>query len=85
MDPGAVAAAITPRTRAIIPVHLYGHPADMQPIMAVAAPRGIRVLADAAQAHGARYRGAPVGAVGDAAAWSFYPGRIWGRSATAAR
>jgi dTDP-4-amino-4,6-dideoxygalactose transaminase len=78
MDPGAVAAAITPRTRAIIPVHLYGHPADMQPIMALAAPRGIRVLADAAQAHGARYRGAPVGAVGDAAAWSFYPGKNLG-------
>jgi dTDP-4-amino-4,6-dideoxygalactose transaminase len=73
LDPGRVEAAITPRTRAIIAVHLYGQPADIDPILEVARRRGIRIVEDAAQAHGARYKGRPVGSLGDAAAWSFYP------------
>lgn len=78
LDPTLVEAAITPRTRAIIPVHLYGQPADMDAIMAIARTRGLRVLEDAAQAHGARYKGRRVGTEGDAAAWSFYPGKNLG-------
>jgi dTDP-4-amino-4,6-dideoxygalactose transaminase len=73
LDPERIEAAITPRTRAIIAVHLYGQPADMDPLREVARTRGIRVVEDAAQAHGARYRGRPAGSLGDAAAWSFYP------------
>ncbi len=73
MDPEAVAAAITPRTKAIVPVHLYGQPADMDPIRAVAAEHGLIVIEDAAQAHGARYRGVRVGGLGDLACFSFYP------------
>ena len=65
--------AITPRTRAIIPVHLYGLPADMDAIRALARPHGIRVLEDAAQAHGAQYRGRTAGSLGHAGAFSFYP------------
>jgi dTDP-4-amino-4,6-dideoxygalactose transaminase len=78
LDPERVASAITPRTRAILPVHLYGHPADLDGICTVARERGLRVLADGAQAHGARYKGRPVGAFGDAVAWSFYPGKNLG-------
>jgi len=78
LDPTRLEAAIGPRTRAIVPVHLYGQPADLDPILDVARRRGIAVLADAAQAHGARYRGKLVGGAGDAAAWSFYPGKNLG-------
>jgi len=73
LDPGCVEAAITSRTRAIIAVHLYGRPADMDPILEVARTHAIRVVEDAAQAHGAEYRGRRIGGLGDAAAWSFYP------------
>ena len=73
IDPARIEAAIGPRTRAILPVHLYGQPADMAPIRAIAQRRGLRVLEDCAQAHGARYRGAPAGSLGDAGAFSFYP------------
>jgi dTDP-4-amino-4,6-dideoxygalactose transaminase len=78
LDASKVEAAITPRTKAIIPVHLYGQPADLDPILAVARKHGLRVLEDAAQAHGARYKGIRVGGHGDAAAWSFYPGKNLG-------
>lgn len=76
--PAAIEAAITPRTRAIMPVHLYGRPADMAPIMELAARHGLKVIEDAAQAHGARYHGRRTGALGDAAAFSFYPGKNLG-------
>jgi dTDP-4-amino-4,6-dideoxygalactose transaminase len=78
LDPARIEAAITARTRAILPVHLYGQPADMDPVMELAARYGLRVLEDAAQAHGARYRGRPVGGIGHAAGWSFYPGKNLG-------
>lgn len=73
MDPDAIAAAITSRTKAIMPVHLYGQPADMDPIRGIAAEHGLTVIEDAAQAHGARYRGVRAGGLGDAACFSFYP------------
>jgi dTDP-4-amino-4,6-dideoxygalactose transaminase len=73
IDPNLIERAITRRTRAIVPVHLYGRPADMHAIRAIAARHNVRVLEDAAQAHGARYRGRRVGALADAAAFSFYP------------
>lgn len=72
MDVGRLAEAITPRTRAIMPVHIYGHPADMDPIMEIAEAQGIFVLEDACQAHGAEYHGRRAGALGHAAAFSFY-------------
>jgi dTDP-4-amino-4,6-dideoxygalactose transaminase len=78
LDPDRIDAAVTPRTRVIIAVHLYGQPAEMGPIMAVAARHGLRVLEDAAQAHGARWSGRRTGALGHAAAWSFYPGKNLG-------
>lgn len=78
LDPTRLEAALTPRTRAVMPVHLYGQPADADPIRGFARAHGLRVLEDAAQAHGARYRGTRVGALGDAAAFSFYPGKNLG-------
>src|SRR6202158_1368058 len=78
MDPAAIEAAITPRTKAILPVHLYGQPADMDPIMEVARRRGLVVIEDAAQAHGAKYKGRPVGSIGEIACFSFYPGKNLG-------
>jgi dTDP-4-amino-4,6-dideoxygalactose transaminase len=74
----SVEAAISPRTRAILPVHLYGQPADMDPILELADRNGLAVVEDAAQAHGARYKGRPVGSLGTAAAFSFYPSKNLG-------
>jgi dTDP-4-amino-4,6-dideoxygalactose transaminase len=73
LDPGAVAAAVGPRTAAIMPVHLYGHPADMTALGSVAERHGLALVEDAAQAHGARWRGRPAGALGAAGCFSFYP------------
>ncbi len=78
IDPALVEAAITSRTRAIIPVHLYGHPCDMAAINAIAARYALAVLEDAAQAHGAAFGGRPCGSLGTAAAWSFYPAKNLG-------
>jgi len=78
IDPALVEAAITPRTKAIMPVHLYGQPADMDPIIAVAQRHGLKVIEDNAQAQGARYKGRRTGGLGDAAGHSFYPGKNLG-------
>lgn len=78
LEASGVAAAITRKTRAIIPVHLYGMPADIENIVQVARRHGIGVLEDAAQAHGARFAGRRIGAHGDIVAWSFYPGKNLG-------
>ena len=78
MDPARVEAAITPRTKAIIPVHLYGQPADMDPILEIARRCKLVVIEDAAQAHGAEYKGRRVGSLGDKACFSFYPGKNLG-------
>lgn len=78
IDPALIDAAVTPRTKAIVAVHLYGQPADMDPIVALGRLRGLRVLEDAAQAHGAQYKGLKAGSLADAAAFSFYPGKNLG-------
>lgn len=78
IDPARIEAAITPRTKVILPVHLYGQPADMDAIVAIARNHGLKVLEDGAQAHGARYKGKRLGAHGDVVAWSFYPGKNLG-------
>lgn len=78
IDPALIEAAITPRTRVILPVHLYGQPADLDSILEIARKHSISVLEDGAQAHGARYKGRNLGAHGDAVAWSFYPGKNLG-------
>ena len=78
LDPEDLRGRITDRTAAVIVVHLYGQPCDMDAILAQTAPRGIRVIEDCAQAHGAEYRGRRVGAIGDVGAFSFYPGKNLG-------
>jgi dTDP-4-amino-4,6-dideoxygalactose transaminase len=78
MDPVALEKAITAKTKAIIPVHLFGQPADMDPILAVAQKHGLAVIEDACQAHGAEYKGRKVGTLSDAACFSFYPGKNLG-------
>jgi dTDP-4-amino-4,6-dideoxygalactose transaminase len=78
IDPARIRAALTPRTRAIIAVHLYGRPAEMDAIRSLAAEHGLKLIEDAAQAHGAVYRSKRAGALGDAAGFSFYPGKNLG-------
>jgi dTDP-4-amino-4,6-dideoxygalactose transaminase len=78
IDPDQVAAAVTPATKALLPVHLYGHPADMDALAAIAERHGLAVFEDACQAHGARYRQRRAGSLGDAAAFSFYPSKNLG-------
>ncbi len=78
LDVRQLEQAITPRTKAILPVHLYGQPADMDPILDVAHRHGLIVIEDAAQAHGAAYKGRPAGSLGDLACFSFYPGKNLG-------
>lgn len=78
IDPSKTKNAITGKTRAIMPVHLYGHAADMDAILAIAQEHGLKVIEDCAQAHGTLYKGRPVGSIGDAAAFSFYPSKTLG-------
>jgi dTDP-4-amino-4,6-dideoxygalactose transaminase len=78
LNPPLVERAVTSRTKAIVPVHLYGHPAEMDAILEIADEHGLRVLEDACQAHGARYQGRRAGSLGDAAAFSFYPAKNLG-------
>jgi dTDP-4-amino-4,6-dideoxygalactose transaminase len=78
MDVSQIESVITPRTKAILPVHLYGNPADMDPILEIARRYGVTVIEDAAQAHGAEYRGRRCGSIGDLGCFSFYPGKNLG-------
>ena len=78
IDAAVIEAAITPRTKAIMPVHLYGQPANMDPIMEIAKRHGLLVIEDAAQAHGAEYKGRRAGSIGDLGCFSFYPGKNLG-------
>jgi len=78
MDPALLEKAITPRTKVIVPVHLYGQTCDLDAIMEIADRHGLKVIEDAAQAHGARWRGRRAGSIGDAACFSFYPGKNLG-------
>jgi dTDP-4-amino-4,6-dideoxygalactose transaminase len=78
IDPNRIEAAINSRTKVILPVHLYGQPVDLDPILAIAQRHSLRVLEDGAQAHGACYKGRKIGGHGDAVAWSFYPGKNLG-------
>ena len=78
LDPAKVEAAITPRTRVLLPTHLYGQPADIDPLIDLAHRHGLKLLEDSAQAHGASYKGRRVGAHGDAVTWSFYPSKNLG-------
>ena len=78
INPELIESAITSRTKVILPVHLYGQPADIDPILSIAHKYGLRVLEDGAQAHGARYKGQRLGGHSDAVAWSFYPGKNLG-------
>ena len=78
MDPNLIESAITPRTKAIIPVHIFGHMADMDPIMEIAQANNLFVIEDACQAHGAEYKGRRAGSIGDAGCFSFYPGKNLG-------
>lgn len=83
LDPARLEALVTPRTRAVVPIHLYGQTADMEAIATIARKYGLFVLEDAAQSHGARYRGRPAGSLGDAAGISFYPSKNLGALADA--
>lgn len=78
LDPAKIAAAITPNTKAILPTHLYGQPADLDAIRSIAQTHGLRLIDDAAQAHGALYKGAPIGSGTDVSCWSFYPSKNLG-------
>jgi dTDP-4-amino-4,6-dideoxygalactose transaminase len=78
LDPAKVEAALTQRTKVLLPTHLYGQPADLDPLLDLAARHGLKLLEDAAQAHGARYKGRRIGGHGDAVAWSFYPSKNLG-------
>jgi dTDP-4-amino-4,6-dideoxygalactose transaminase len=78
MDPALIEARITARTKALLPVHLYGHPVDMDPILAIARRHGLYVVEDDAHAHGALYKGRKVGSLGDAGCFSFYPRKVMG-------
>ena len=78
INPDLIEAAITNKTKAILPVHLYGQPADLDPILDLALKYNLKVIEDGAQAHGAKYKGRRIGGHGDVVAWSFYPGKNLG-------
>lgn len=78
LDPSKIEAAITSRTKVILPVHLYGQPVDLDPILEIASRHSLRIVEDAAQSHGARYKGKRIGSHGDIVCWSFYPGKNLG-------